>query len=104
MLHHRGQEPIPPTILGWLEELVAPLVGRVSRRRVRQWCRHQGFQLVKWRDAKLFEGPSNWTASYDPYRIQIVDQEGQPRTGYVVFRRWWGPAKPAQVLWDEPQL
>lgn len=87
---------------GWIEWLVAPLAGRRSRRRVRQWCRRQGYQLLRWRDAKLFEGPSTWTANQDRYRIQVLDEEGHHRKGYLVFGRRWITKPRVQVLWDEP--
>ena len=98
---HHNDESLRP-IAGWIERLAAPLTDRLSRRRVRYWCRRQGLQLLRWRDAKLFEGPSTWTAHHDRYRIQVLDEGGQPRAGYLVFRNWWSPTQRAQVLWDEP--
>ena len=97
-MHHRYGEPEP--IVSWVERLAAPLTDRLSRRRVKQWCRSQGFRLVRWRHAQLFEGPSTWTNRHDRYRIQVVDPDGSPRAGFLVFKHLWSAA---QVLWDEPQ-
>ena len=91
------------SLVSWVERLTDPFTDRVSRRRVRQWCRRQGYQLLKWRDAKLFEGPSTWTLYHDRYRIQVLDEDGRLRAGYLVYRRWWSRAQRAQVLWDEPR-
>ena len=88
-------------LVSWAGNLVAPLTNRLSKRRVRLWCRRQGYQLLRWRGAKAFEGPSTWTAYHDHYRIQVLDEDGRQRAGYLVFRRWWSPAQRAQVLWDE---
>ena len=86
-----------------LQSLAAPITGRLSRRRVKQWCHRQGLQLLRWRDAKLFEGPSSWTAHQSRYRIQVLDHDGRRRAGYLVFKRWWSSVQRAQVLWDEPR-
>jgi hypothetical protein len=95
-----------PTLIGLLRSLTAPvaapLTSRFSRRRVRQWCRRQGYQLLRWREAKLFEGPSTWTADDERYRIQVLDGDGRQRGGYLVWRRWWTATQRAEVLWDEP--
>jgi hypothetical protein len=99
-MHHDDDSVTP--IVGWVHRLAAPLTDRMSRRRVPQWCRRQGLQLLRWRVAKLFEGPSTWTAHQDRYRIQVLDEEGYRRGGYLVFRSWWSPAQRAQILWDEP--
>ena len=99
-MHHDDESQAP--IVEWVHRLAAPLTDRVSRRRVRQWCRRQGLQLLRWRDAKLFEVPGAWTVRNDRYRIQVLDEEGFRRAGYLVFRNWWSPAQGAQVLWDEP--
>jgi hypothetical protein len=103
-MRHDHDDRVVTPLSGWMERLVAPLAGRISRRRVRQWCRRQGYQLLRWRDAKLFEGPSSWTVSQDRYRIQVLDREGRQRRGYLVFRRWWSAPQRAQVLWDDSDL
>jgi hypothetical protein len=89
-------------LLSVTARLAAPLTGRFSRRRVAQWCRRQGYQLLRWRDAKLFEGPSTWAPEHDRYRIQVLDEEGHHRAGYLVFQGYWRAARRAEVLWDEP--
>ena len=101
MHHYYGYygKPAMP-IVSWVGRLASPLTDRLSRRRVKQWCRQRGFRLVRWRDAKLFEGPSTWTIHHDRYRIQVVDQDGSRRAGFLVFKHLWSTA---QVLWDEPR-
>ena len=104
MMRHDLREPtLTALFLSPLRSLTAPLSGRLTRRRVRLWCRRQGLQLLRWRDAKLFEGPSTWTDDQDRFRIQVLDQEGRQRAGFLVFKRWWSRAQRAQVLWDEPR-
>jgi hypothetical protein len=98
MMHHHHEEPATP-IVSWVGRLAAPVTERLSRRRVRHWCRRQGFRLVRWRHAQLFEGPSTWAVQHDRYRIQVVDRDGSRRAGFLMFKHLWSAA---QVLWDEP--
>ena len=102
-MRHDLQEPtLTALFLSSFDRVAAPLTGGFSRRRVKHWCRRQGLQLLRWRDAKLFEGPSTWTVDHNRYRIQVLDEEGRRRSGYLAFKRWWSRAQRAQVLWDEP--
>ena len=101
MRHDYEDRTLTP-VLAFVARLASPFTVRLARRRVKQWCRRQGYHLLRWRDAKLFEGPSTWTAEQDRYRIQVLDDEGHQHGGYLVFRRWWSPTQRAQVLWDEP--
>jgi hypothetical protein len=94
-----------PTLTSFVVNAVSALLPsprRVSSRRVSRWCRRQGFQLLRWRDAKLFEGPSSWTPGQRHYRIQIVDGDGLRRAGYLVFARRIIFLRCQQVLWDDP--
>ena len=75
--HHENLTFTP--LLAFVERLAAPLTLRLSRRRVKEWCRRQGVQLLRWRDAKLFEGPSSWTVDSGHYRIQVLDEDGRQR-------------------------
>jgi hypothetical protein len=34
-----------------------------SARRIARWCDEQGYELVDWRGAKVFEGPNAWFRS-----------------------------------------
>src|SRR5262245_4496497 len=99
MGRHYEDQGLP--LVSWVGSLAAPITARLCRRRVRHWCRRQGYQLLRWRDAKMLEGPSTWQAYNDRYRIQVLDEEGRQRAGYLVFRRWWSRVQRAQVLWDE---
>ena len=75
---------------------------RSTRRRVVRWCRRHGYELLRWRDAKLFEGPSTWDAQERHYRIQIVDADGQRRAAYLTFARQLVFLRCTEVLWDDP--
>ena len=59
--------------------------------------------MLRWRDAKLFEGPSTWTVDHDRYRIQVLDEDGRRRAGYLAFSAGGAGPAGAEVLWDEPQ-
>lgn len=74
---------------------------RWNRRRVAGWSRRAGLRLVRWRDAKLFEGPSAWSRKERHFRIQVVDAAGQPYGGFLTFRRAWSLSRRATVLWDD---
>ena len=75
---------------------------RSTRRRVSRWCRRHGYQLLRWRDAKLFEGPSSWDAGERHYRIQIIDADGHRRAAYLTFARKRLVQRCTEVLWDDP--
>ena len=96
-----------PSLTSALMRAVAALVPfrysrRATRRRVLRWCRRQGYELLRWRDAKLFEGPSSWDAHERHYRIQIIDAEGHRRAGYLTFARRRVFERCTAVLWDDP--
>lgn len=75
---------------------------RSTRRRVLRWCRRHGYELLRWRDAKLFEGPSSWDARERHYRIQIIDADGHRRAAYLTFARQLVFQRCTEVLWDDP--
>ena len=75
---------------------------RSTRRLVMRWCRRHGYELLRWRDAKLFEGPSTWDAHERHYRIQIVDAAGHRRAAYLTFARRLVFQRCTEVLWDDP--
>jgi hypothetical protein len=77
----------------------------LSRRRVVRWCRGQGVQLLRWREAKLREGPLSWEedASHYHYRIQVMDAAGRRRGAYLTFDRRYVFARCTEVLWDDPR-
>ena len=74
---------------------------RLSRRRVVRWSRRQGVQLLRWREAKLLEGPSSWEADALHYRIQVMDAVGRQRGAYLTFDRRFVFARCTEVLWDD---
>ena len=75
---------------------------RSTRRRVLRWCRRHGYELLRWRDAKLFVGPSSWDARERHYRIQIIDADGHRRAAYLTFARQLVFQRCTEVLWDDP--
>ena len=75
---------------------------RSKRRRVLRWCHRHGYELLRWRDAKLFEGPSSWDARERHYRIQIIDADGHRRAAYLTFARTLVFQRCTEVLWDDP--
>jgi hypothetical protein len=74
---------------------------QASRRRVVRWCRRQRFELLRWRVAKLFEGPSSWDPDERHYRIQIADTAGRRRAAYLTFGRPFVFERCTEVLWDD---
>ena len=66
-----------------------------------RWCQRQGFELLRWRDAKPFEGPSSWNADERHYRIQIIDAAGRRRAAYLTFARRRLLERCTEVLWDD---
>ncbi len=66
-----------------------------------RWCRRRGYELLRWRDAKLFEGPSSWDDHHRHYRIQIIDAAGQRRAAYLTFARYFLFGRCIEVRWDD---
>jgi hypothetical protein len=95
-----------PSLMSILMRAVASLVPfaqsrRATRRRMLRWCQRQGFELLRWRDAKPFEGPSSWNADERHYRIQIIDAAGRRRAAYLTFARRRLLERCTEVLWDD---
>ena len=99
-MHHHHQEPGSP-LVSWVERLAAPLTDRFSRRRVRHWCRRQGLSAAAVaRTPSCSRDRARGRCSHERYRIQVLDEEGRQRAGYLVFRRWWSGAQRARS-WDD---
>jgi len=60
---------------------------------VRRWCRNNDFILLDWRGAWFFEGPGAWFRSdnQDAYYIEVEDNQGMIRGGYLIFGSFWWP-------------
>lgn len=84
--------------------VVAIITGRIwAERQLRRWCDANQYQLLAWRGAKFYEGPTAWltSESQNAYRIQVLDRQGRTRKGYVVFGSYWVPcSSKVTVKWD----
>jgi len=84
--------------------VLAVITGRIwSGRQVRRWCKDQGYELLEWRGAKFYEGPSAWVTSenQNAYRIRVLDRNGLKRSGYLVMGSYWVPwSSEIRVKWD----
>jgi hypothetical protein len=78
------------------------LVFKLSRvywkRRLTQWAGSQGMQLVSFRGARFYEGPSAWTRSRNQHLFRVVarDKDGLERSCWIMFGTFWG------FTWGEP--
>jgi len=68
------------------------------RRRLSRWAASQGLQLVRFRGARFFEGPSAWTRSRSQHLFKVVtrDRDGLERSCWIMFGTFWG------FTWGEP--
>lgn len=74
-----------------------------AKRQVTRWCEREGYELVKWRGAWLFEGPRAWLRTEDEnaYYVEVRDRTGETRSGYVVFGTWWHSfSRKVRVRWE----
>jgi hypothetical protein len=99
-----GQQAVTVVISTVIAFLLLLWWGRVySARRIARWCEQEGYELVEWRGAKFFEGPSAWFRSdnEDAYYIEVRDRHGLTRAGYLVFGSFWWPfRRKVRVKWD----
>ena len=68
------------------------------KRRLTTWAESQHLQLVSFRGAWFFEGPSAWTRSRNQHVFRVVtkDQDGLTRYCWIMFGTFWG------FTWGEP--
>ena len=68
------------------------------RRRLTKWAESQQLQLVSFRGAWFFEGPSAWTRSRNQHVFRVVtkDRDGLTRSCWIMFGTLWG------FTWGEP--
>jgi hypothetical protein len=66
--------------------------------RLRNWAQSQGMQLVRFRYAWFYEGPSAWTRSRNQhvFRVTVRDPYEMERVCWVMFGTFWG------FTWGEP--
>ena len=91
--------------------LIAVKLGNMYwKRRLTQWAESQRLQLVRFRTAWFYEGPSAWMRSRNQHLFRVItrDREGRERSCWIMFGTWWGFTwgEPlTQVTWDdEPEL
>ena len=68
------------------------------KRRLTQWAESQNLQLVSFRYAWFYEGPSKWTRSRNQHLFRVVTKDRDGLTGYcwITFGTFWG------FTWGEP--
>ncbi len=68
------------------------------KRRLTKWAESQHLQLVSFRGAWFFEGPSAWTRSRNQHVFRVVtkDRDGLTRYCWIMFGTFWG------FTWGEP--
>ena len=69
--------------------IIRKLYGR-ARRSLERWVDDQGYSLVAGKLALFRKGPYTWTSSNAQmvFRITILDERGQERTGWVRCGSW----------------
>jgi len=68
------------------------------KRRLTQWAEGQHLELVSFRGAWFYEGPSAWTRSRNQHVFRVVtkDRDGLTRYCWIMFGTFWG------FTWGEP--
>ena len=85
---------------------VLTLSRRYWKRRLTQWAESQHLQLIGFRGAWFYEGPSAWTRSRNQHVFRVVtkDRDGLTRYCWIVFGTFWGftwGELVTQVQWDD---
>jgi hypothetical protein len=78
--------------------VVVTLSNMYWRRRLTQWAEGQHLQLISFRGAWFYEGPSAWTRSRNQHVFRVVtkDRDGLTRYCWIMFGTFWG------FTWGEP--
>ena len=68
------------------------------KRRLTKWAESEHLQLVSFRYAWFYEGPSAWTRSRNQHVFRVVtkDRDGLTRYCWIMFGTFWG------FTWGEP--
>lgn len=93
--------PLQLLILAWglVFFVIALKLSRMYwNRKLTQWAESQHLQLVNFRGAWFYEGPSAWTRSRNQhvFRVTTRNAEGLLRTCWIMFGTYWG------FTWGEP--
>jgi len=78
------------------------------KRRLTRWAEIQQVQIVHFRGARFYEGPSAWTRSTNQHLFRVVarDRQGRDRSCWIMFGTPWGFTwgEPlSEVIWDDAQ-
>jgi hypothetical protein len=67
-------------------------------KRLRQWAESEGLQLIRFRGARFYEGPSAWVRSRNQhlFLVTVRDKNGLERSCWIMFGTYWG------FTWGEP--
>jgi hypothetical protein len=76
------------------------------KRRLTNWAIARHLELVGFRGAMFYEGPSAWTRSRNQHAFRVVtrDAAGRERSCWMLFGTFWGfhLTEPlTQVIWDD---
>jgi hypothetical protein len=68
------------------------------KRRLTKWAESEHLELVSFRYAWFYEGPSAWTRSRNQHVFRVVtkDRDGLTRYCWIMFGTFWG------FTWGEP--
>jgi hypothetical protein len=63
-------------------------------RRLKQWAEENNLILLHFRGAMSFEGPGKWirTSHQETSRVQVRDQDGKEKKGWVTYGSNWNVA------------
>ena len=79
--------------------LLVLVLGRLYWKwKLRKWGQGEGMQLVSFRWARFYEGPSAWLRSRNQHLFKAVfrDRDGMNRSCWIMFGTFWG------FTWGEP--
>lgn len=74
------------------------LSNKYWKRRLTKWAESEHLQLVSFRGAWFYEGPSAWGRSRNQHVFRVVtkDRDGLTRYCWIMFGTFWG------FTWGEP--
>jgi hypothetical protein len=78
--------------------VVLKLSGLYWKRRLTQWAESQRLELLSYKRAWFFQGPSAWGRSRNQHVFRVVtkDRDGLTRYCWITFGTFWG------FTWGEP--
>jgi hypothetical protein len=93
--------PLQGLIFAWSAVFLVialKLIRMYWNRRLTQWAASQRLQLVRFRGARFYEGPSAWLRSRNQHLFRVVTRDGNglERSCWIMFGTYWG------FTWGEP--